>query len=556
MDVAAVNKVCGACGLNGHSSVDCQLQAEGVAAVEQVNAIQNQNARQQYNPYSNTFNPGWRDHPNFSYRNNNSQNPSSSYNVPSGFQQRPPFPPQQQHPSKSNLESLMENFIATQSKQNEHFSTSIKHILAHNKMIDTQMAQMAQQLSNLSMQKGQLSGNTENNPTTSPHQQLNAVTMRSGRTPHDPAPKVKTSPIVVQDSGANDDVSEEKKDESVNSDKPTIAGRTYTPPVPFPSRLAQAKLEHKYGKFLQILSKLQINIPFLEAIKEMPSYAKFLKDIISNKRKLAGSVVETLNGQCSAILECQIPKKQADPGSFTIPLKLGKDVSVVALADLGASVSVMPLTLCKKINGEMKATRMSIQLADWSVRYPVAILEDYPVQVGNYFVPCDFVIMDKEEDARIPVILGREFLKTTTAIFDVKNGKLSLEIMGEQLHFHLPSSMAHPAIGETVYRVDAIVDATIERESTPSIVDPLYAAIEGNYEKDRADVIEMVQVLDADFSEYATSRGKLGTTHRFVSGCSAQISGYATSRGKLGTTRRFASGLQLLCDGSWFFNTA
>ncbi|XP_057526026.1 uncharacterized protein LOC130805317 [Amaranthus tricolor] len=274
------------------------------------------------------------------------------------------------------------------------------------------------------------------------------------------------------------------------------AGRTYTPPVPFPSRLAQAKLEHKYGKFLKVLSKLQINIPFLEAIKEMPSYAKFLKDIISNKRKLEESVVETLNGQCSAILHCKLPKKQADPGSFTIPLKLGKDVSAVALADLGASVSVMSLTLCKKINGEMKATRMSIQLADRSVRYPIGILEDFPVQVGNYFVSCDFVIMDMEEDARIPVILGRDFLKTTAANFDVKIGKLSLEILGEQLHFHLPSSMAHSAIGETVYRVDAIVDATTERESTPSIVDPLYAAIEGNYEKDRADVIEMVQVLD------------------------------------------------------------
>ncbi|XP_057518484.1 uncharacterized protein LOC130799406 [Amaranthus tricolor] len=169
--VAAVNKVCGACGLNGHSSVDCQQQVEGAAAVEQVNAIQNQNARQQYNPYSNTFNPGWRDHPNFSYRNNNAQNPSSSYNIPSGFQQRPPFPPQQQHPPKSNLESLMENFIANQSKQNEHFSTSINQILAHKKMIDTQMAQIAQQLSNLSMQKGQLPGNTEKR--TQPHLPIN-----------------------------------------------------------------------------------------------------------------------------------------------------------------------------------------------------------------------------------------------------------------------------------------------------------------------------------------------------------------------------------------------
>ena len=92
----------------------------------------------------------------------------------------------------------------------------------------------------------------------------------------------------------------------------------------------------------------------------MPSYAKFLKEVLSNKRKLPDTGVETLRGECSAILECKVPKKEADPRSFTIPVKFGEVLVNKALVDLGASVSIMSLSLCKRINAEIKATRMSL----------------------------------------------------------------------------------------------------------------------------------------------------------------------------------------------------
>ncbi|XP_057528868.1 uncharacterized protein LOC130807611 [Amaranthus tricolor] len=204
----------------------------------------------------------------------------------------------------------------------------------------------------------------------------------------------------------------------------------YVPPVPFPQRLAHT-------------------------IKEMPSYAKFLKEVLSNKRKLSKTGVKTLRGECNAILKCKVPKKEADPASFTIPVNFGEVLVNKALADLGASVSIMSLSLCKRINAEIKPTRMSLQLDDRSVRFPVGVVEDFPVQIGKFYVPCDFVIMDIVEDHVIPIILGRDFLKTARAVFDVFNGKLTLNILGEDVEFHLPSMMKG-LIDESLCRAEVV----------------------------------------------------------------------------------------------------
>ncbi|XP_057538047.1 uncharacterized protein LOC130815577 [Amaranthus tricolor] len=177
----------------------------------------------------------------------------------------------------------------------------------------------------------------------------------------------------------------------------------------------------------------------------MPSYAKFLKEVLSNKRMLPETGVETLRGKCSAILECKVPEKDSYPGSFTILVKFGEVLVNKALADLGASVSIMPLYLCKRIKAEIKPTRISLQLADRSVRFPVRVVEDLPVQIEKFYVRCDFVIMDIVEDHVIPIILGRDFLKTARDFFDVFNGKLTLNILGEDVEFHLPSMMKGPA---------------------------------------------------------------------------------------------------------------
>ncbi|XP_076913097.1 uncharacterized protein LOC143571596 [Bidens hawaiensis] len=134
-------------------------------------------------------------------------------------------------------------------------------------------------------------------------------------------------------------------------------------------------MEEQYGKFLKLFKQLHINLPFLNASKEMPKYAKFLKEVLSNKRKLEELSCGTLNEECSAVLQDKLPQKMTDPGSFTIPCLIGSLSVSNALADLGSSINLMPYSVFSKLDlGEPKPTRMSIHLADHSVKYPRGIV--------------------------------------------------------------------------------------------------------------------------------------------------------------------------------------
>ncbi|GKA04703.1 zinc finger, CCHC-type containing protein [Tanacetum coccineum] len=138
-----------------------------------------------------------------------------------------------------------------------------------------------------------------------------------------------------------------------------------TPPVPFPKRLRKEKEEAQQKKFLENLKQLHINLPFIEALAQMPKYAKFLKSLLINKAILEESCKITINKRCSAVLLNKLLAKEKDPGSFTIPCDIGHLHIDNTLADLGASISLMPYTMYEKLGlGEPKATRMSLELAD------------------------------------------------------------------------------------------------------------------------------------------------------------------------------------------------
>ncbi|GJZ19956.1 reverse transcriptase domain-containing protein [Tanacetum coccineum] len=138
-----------------------------------------------------------------------------------------------------------------------------------------------------------------------------------------------------------------------------------TPPVPFPRRLRKEKEEAQHKKFLENLKQLHINLPFIEALAQMPMYAKFLKGLLTNKARLEEACEINMNKRCSAVLLNKLPSKEKDPGSFTIPCDIGQLHIDNALADLGASISLMPYTMYKKHDlEEPKATRMSLELAD------------------------------------------------------------------------------------------------------------------------------------------------------------------------------------------------
>ncbi|XP_021741958.1 uncharacterized protein LOC110708179 [Chenopodium quinoa] len=209
--------------------------------------------------------------------------------------------------------------------------------------MENQISQLAHQVGQSLKTPGTFPGQTEQ-PQKG---HMNVVTLRNGKKLEDP-PIKEPSKEVVEEVGEGEKEIHNAKVEDEAKDATPKPLAPYVSKVPFPQRLAQAILEKKYGKFLDIFKKLHINIPFLDAISEMPSYAKFLKDMLSNKKKLEENSTVALNAECSAILQNTLPKKLGDPGSYSIPVKLGDIEINRALCDLGASISLMPLSICKK----------------------------------------------------------------------------------------------------------------------------------------------------------------------------------------------------------------
>ena len=137
--------------------------------------------------------------------------------------------------------------------------------------------------------------------------------------------------------------------------------RAYQPPIPFPQRLKQSKLDGQYAKFLNVFKKLEINISFAEALAQMPHYAKIMKDIINKKRKLDEGGVVSLSSNCSAIIQKNLPHKMPDPGSFTIPCTIRNYEFGKALCVSGASINLMPLLVVRRLSlRELTPTTMSL----------------------------------------------------------------------------------------------------------------------------------------------------------------------------------------------------
>ena len=157
-------------------------------------------------------------------------------------------------------------------------------------------------------------------------------------------------------------------------------------------------------------------MPFTEVVTQMPLYAKFFKDILSKKRKIAEEGIVNLTATCNVVIKRGLPEKMKDPGSFTIPCTIGEFEFQKALCDSGASINLMPYSVAKKLSlGEITPTTVTLQMADRTLAKPRGIIEDVLVKVGNFIFPVDFIILDMEEDSQVPLLLGRPFLATGAA---------------------------------------------------------------------------------------------------------------------------------------------
>ncbi|CAN6723545.1 unnamed protein product [Malus baccata var. baccata] len=232
--------------------------------------------------------------------------------------------------------------------------------------------------------------------------------------------------------------------------------------VPFPGRFRQSKKEEAEKDILETFRKVQVNIPLLDAIKQVPRYAKFLKELCTTRRRISNKEVVQVSENVSVVLQRKLPPKCKDPGSFTIPCVIGNTKFEQCMLNLGASINVMPYSIYASMNlGELKNDGVIIQLADRSNAYPKGVLEDVLVQVGNLIFPADFYVLDMEDSPHstpLPILLGRPFMKTARTKIDVFKGTLTMEFDGEVIDFNLSESFKFPKDDHSCFSIDIIDD--------------------------------------------------------------------------------------------------
>ena len=227
---------------------------------------------------------------------------------------------------------------------------------------------------------------------------------------------------------------ERKKEQQQEEERSKKKAHNFMPAVPFPQRLQKSRIEEQFAKFLKTFQKLEISMPFTEVVTQMPLYAKFLKEILSKKRRFTEEGVVNLTATCSAVIKKNLPEKMKDLGSFTIPCTIGGFEIKKALCDSGANINLMPLFVARKLSlGELTPTIVTLQMADRTMAKPEGVIEDVLVKVGKFVFPVDFIILDIEEDSQAPLLLGRPFLATGAALIYMQKGVLTLRVEKKQL---------------------------------------------------------------------------------------------------------------------------
>ena len=170
----------------------------------------------------------------------------------------------------------------------------------------------------------------------------------------------------------------------------------------------------------------------------MPLYSKFLKDMLTRKHKYIHQENIIVEGNCTAVIQKILPPKHKDPRSVTIPCSIGEVIVGKALIDLGASINLMPLSMCRRLGElEIMPTRMTLQLADRSITRPCGVIEDVLIRVKQMVFPVDFVAMDVEEDHEVPIILGCPFMLTASYVVDMGRKTLEMGFEDQNINFDL-----------------------------------------------------------------------------------------------------------------------
>ncbi|GKA55981.1 reverse transcriptase domain-containing protein [Tanacetum coccineum] len=287
--------------------------------------------------------------------------------------------PQTQGVSKTDFE----NYVKTN-------DAVLRNMQNHGQGLQNQMTNLTEMLSkfvNSNTASSSSSGSLPSNTVTNPKEDLKGITTRSGVAYQGPTiPTTSSSPPKVV----------ERETEPVVAPVSALMPNP-RPSIPYPSRLNDQKRREKANdqieKFYEIFRDLRFEISLTDALILMPKFASTLKALIGNKEKLSELARTPLNEHCSAVILNKLPEKLGDPGKFLIPYEFPGMDECLALADLGTSINLMPLSVWKRLSlPELTPTCMTLELADRSISRPIGITEDVSVKVGVFHFPADFVV--------------------------------------------------------------------------------------------------------------------------------------------------------------------
>nr|GFA09696.1 reverse transcriptase domain-containing protein [Tanacetum cinerariifolium] len=360
----------------------------------------------------------------------------------------------------------------TQGVSKEDFLAYVKDNDAVMRNMQTQGQNMQNQLTNLTdlltkfvnsnSASTSSSGTLPSNTIANLRNDLKAINTRSGVSYN--GPQIPPSPSFLPKVMEN----EPEATKYTPVAEPVIASVSTPKPnpkslIPYPSRRNdernREKANNQIEKFYQIFQDMSFKINFAYALILIPKFALTLKALIENKEKLSEMDRTPLNEHCSAVLVKTLPKKLGDPRKFLIPCDFAGMDECLALADLGASINIMPLSVWKILSlPELTLTCMTLELADRSISRPISVAEDVYVKVGKFYFLTDFVVVDFDADPRVPLILGISFLKIGRALIDVFEGELTLRVGKEAITFNLDQTSRYSANynDNSINRIDVI----------------------------------------------------------------------------------------------------
>ncbi|GJU37425.1 reverse transcriptase domain-containing protein [Tanacetum coccineum] len=338
----------------------------------------------------------------------------------------------------------------------------LKNVQNQGQYLQNQMANVTSLLTSLcdnfkNSTSASNSGTLPSQTVTNPREHVNVITTRS-----DPEQNSKTSTEKVQnpnlENTAHVPSSEEEESIFIEIPKPKAKKtvnveiqdlnsprpNSYQSKLPYPERMKvreNDKPNAQHSRFLKIFKLLCLEIGLKDALVEMPKFNKWLNSLLRNKEKLEEIAITTVNAECSAIIMNKVPEKLEDPGKFLIPCALQELNRTSALADSGASINLLPHSIYKKLRLEaLTPTRMTLELANRSITHPMGIAEDVVVRVDGFTFLAYFVVVNFEPDPRVPIILGRPFLRTAKALIDLYEETLTLRVGKEELVYYADKS--------------------------------------------------------------------------------------------------------------------